>query len=45
MKTIPNLNAPDQKLKWSSVKHEYLLPERLRLVGHGQGSSKTNYSN
>ena len=23
VKTIPNLNGPDQKLKWSTIKHEY----------------------
>ena len=23
VKTVPNLNGPDQKLKWSTVKHEY----------------------
>ena len=31
MKTIPNLNGPDQKLKWSSLKHEYCHLKDLDL--------------
>ena len=23
VKTVPNLNGPDQKFKWSTIKHEY----------------------
>ena len=31
VKTIPNFNGPDQKLKWSSMKHEYCHLKDLDL--------------
>ena len=31
MKTIPNLNGPDQKLKWSTIKQEYQHLKNLDL--------------
>ena len=31
METIPNLNGPDHKLKWSSTKHEYCHLKDLDL--------------
>ena len=31
VRTIPNLNGPDQKLKWSPMKHEYCHLKDLDL--------------
>ena len=37
VKTVPNLNDPDQKLKWSTIKHEYPHLKDLDLLDTNTG--------
>lgn len=37
VKTIPFLNGPDQKLKWSTIKHQYQHLKDLALHGTDTG--------
>ena len=43
VKTIPNLNGPDQKLKWSTIKQEYQHLKNLDLRVSGTGPVQLIY--
>ena len=49
VKTVPNLTGPDQRLKWSTIKHQYSHPKDLDMADTYSGPVQliigTNNSN